>query len=473
MPIFQAVPVGWRPPKLPIFAARDCPSDRPSAGPPTELGAPPACAHDRAWVLRALWNNATATLAAQGKWTNRGANVDRFNSYPLRDHPLRRNSSAAAARLLGTGPWTVVGAARDRGQAFRIDRLYVMANGWLISRKGHGRWGLRKRSGGGWDDDVVVFTICGAQEVALRPTFGESQWTLTSADGNASRASGTLDAPPEALRAWQVPLVAPASVLLPLTPAGGLSLRIEGTGGYRGAAWRGELFFLRAGVLRADGTPSLPYSGGGRRAQTLNRWVALDAKRVALGSTQDDDDASRQGYVAGLHVAFLDCYALRFVSPPAGPSSGGELPPLPPKYALASEAESLEWVIRPKASSCVDPCAGLTLRALTAEDRAASPLAQKLEACALPSCGLAWHGHAGLVFGPGGTLKTPWGSGVWGAPPDGQAGDRPAIYAEFAGQQHALRAQLNRQREVTAFESRRCSDNDAATITVTAGKIAV
>jgi len=425
-------------------------------------------------VLRALWNNATATLAAQGKWTNRGANVDRFNSWPLRDHPLR--SSTAAARLLGTGPWTVVGAARDRGQAFRIDKLYLMANGWLISRKGHGRWGLRRRAGGTgeWDDDVVVFSICGAVEIALRPTFGDDGWSLTSADGDAARAHGTLDAPPEALRAWQaLPVVAPTDAL---------SLRIEGSGAYRGASWRGELLFLRAGVLRADGTPSLPYLVG-RRALGLNRWVAVDDQRVALGSTQDDD-ASLRSYRSGLHVAFHDCYALRFVRPPpssavAGGGGGGggggaaELPPLPPKYALKSEAESLEWIIKPKAASCVDPCAGLTLRALTADDRARSPLAQQLEACALPSCGLAWHGHAGLVFGAGGVLKTPWGGGVWGAPPDGQAGSRPAIYAEFAGQQHALRAQLNGRREVTGLESRRCSDNDAAAITITAGKVVV
>ena len=38
------------------------------------------------------------------------------------------------------------------------------------------------------------------------------------------------------------------------------------------------------------------------------------------------------------------------------------------------------------------------------------------------ACGWAWTGKDGLQFLPGGKLKTPWGEGVWGAPPEGQAG---------------------------------------------------
>ena len=44
-------------------------------GPPLSLEAPPQCAHDRAFVLRALWNNASAALAAQKEgmgWSGTG-----------------------------------------------------------------------------------------------------------------------------------------------------------------------------------------------------------------------------------------------------------------------------------------------------------------------------------------------------------------------------------------------------------------
>ena len=87
------------------------------------------------------------------------------------------------------------------------------------------------------------------------------------------------------------------------------------------------------------------------------------------------------------------------------------------------------------------------MRQLTAADRAASPLARAVEGC----CGWSWHGHAGLDFGDGGTLRTPWGSGVWGAPPEaqetpaeaGKAG--PALLAEFAGHKHLLRARVEQK----------------------------
>lgn len=421
-------------------------------GPPLSLEAPPQCAHDRAFVLRALWNNASAALAAQKEgmgWSGTGGNTGRFNRWELRDHPLR--SSAAAARLLGTGPWSLSG--RGRGQPFRIDRVYLMAGGWLISRKGHGRWGLRKAAAGGWEEGVVVVQVCGERELALRPTFGDAAWTLENADGDKGAVRGKLDASAEAIAAWNAPLV---------TPPDPLSLRIEGSGAYRGVAWKGELFLLRAGVLHADGGPGLPY-GVGSRAQHLSRWVALDGTRVALGAATDADAALRS-YAAGLQVAFLDCYVMRFIRPPDSP--GAPLPPLPPRYVDKAEAESVEWLIKPKALQCQDACGGLTMRQLTAADRAASPLARAVEGC----CGWSWHGHAGLDFGDGGTLRTPWGPGVWGAPPEAQGREAPVLLAEFAGHQHLLRAKVGRDGVVTGMGSTRCSDNDKAAITLTRGQ---
>jgi hypothetical protein len=37
--------------------------------------------------------------------------------------------------------------------------VYLMANGWLIARRGHGRWGLRASAGGGWEEGVVVVKV--------------------------------------------------------------------------------------------------------------------------------------------------------------------------------------------------------------------------------------------------------------------------------------------------------------------------
>ena len=135
-------------------------------------------------MLRALWNNASASLAAaaaaggggKGWGFGRDGDLSRYNHWDYRDHPLR--SSSASARLLGTGPWRLSGKT---GRAnFRIDKVYLMANGWLTSRKGHGRWGLRAKAGGGWEEEVIVMQLCGVGEIVLRPSFGETGWSLAN-----------------------------------------------------------------------------------------------------------------------------------------------------------------------------------------------------------------------------------------------------------------------------------------------------
>ena len=179
-------------------------------------------------------------------------------------------------------------------------------------------------------------------------------------------------------------------------------------------------------------------------------------------------------------VAFLDCFVMRFVSPPAAgaitataaTAATAALPPLPQQYAAGAERASLEWIIKPKAAQCQDACGGMTLRRLTAADSAASALARAVEGCV--GCGWAWGGKGGLQVLPGGALKTPWGSGVWGAPPEGQAGGSPALLAEFAGHQHLLRASLrggDAGREVLRLSSTRCSDHDKAAVTLTRGQL--
>ena len=107
----------------------------------------------------------------------------------------------------------------------------------------------------------------------------------------------------------------------------------------------------------------------------------------------------------------------------------------------------------------------MTLRKLTPADREASALARAIEDC----CNLAWAGFGGLRFKPGGVLETPWGSGVWGAPPEGQSGNQPKLLAEFAGSKHllTLRSQLKNPRVL--MQSYRCADNDPAQVTMVSG----
>ena len=49
-------------------------------------------------------------------------------------------------------------------------------------------------------------------------------------------------------------------------------------------------------------------------------------------------------YLLWLQVAYLDCYAMRFVKPPAAASAGAvatDLPPLPLQYSLGAEKARL------------------------------------------------------------------------------------------------------------------------------------
>ena len=57
----------------------------------------------------------------------------------------------------------------------------------------------------------------------------------------------------------------------------------------------------------------------------------------------------------------------------------------------------------------------------------------------------------GFGFGPRGTLRTPWGSGVWGVLPD-----KPGLlFADFGGSRHELSFDA-----WPAFTSARCADGD-------------
>ena len=126
-----------------------------------------------------------------------------------------------------------------------------------------------------------------------------------------------------------------------------------------------------------------------------------------------------------------------------------------------------EWILQPQATLCEDVCAGMTLRRLTSEDRAASAAARSVENC----CGFSWAGFGGLKFNPGGELVTPWGRGVWGAPPEGQTAHSGALLAEFAGHKHLLRVQMQEggTRIARTMQSTRCSDNDRSHVVLLTG----
>ena len=80
----------------------------------------------------------------------------------------------------------------------------------------------------------------------------------------------------------------------------------------------------------------------------------------------------------------------------------------------------------------------------------------------------------GLKFLPNGDLVTPWGRGLWGAPPEAQSGRQPALLAEFAGFKHLLKANLEhgsdgKVRAGRSMSSTRCSDNDRSGVALASG----
>lgn len=236
-----------------------------------------------------------------------------------------------------------------------------------------------------------------------------------------------------------------------------LAQRVEGSGPYRGPK-AGAIYLLRAGVLQAV--------GGMYNAYT--RWRAHgDGHTVSLSRGGGDE----------LVAHFVDCWVIRFPESASllggllGGGGGNNLSaPMPERYGAGIAARNAEWIIQPAAQLCQDVCAGLTLRKLTSADRAASVAAQSIEDC----CGWSWAGFGGLKFLPNGELVSPWGRGVWGAPPEAQSSGQVAILAEFAGSKHLLKGSLETRADGSLamgrhLQSRRCADNDMASIALTSG----
>ena len=151
--------------------------------PPPQLKAPPACAHDRAHVLRALYNNATEALRF-GTPVRHGQpdgfrHIERFGS------PWE---SVAASRVMGTGPWMLAGTKGASGP-FRLEKVWFLTGGWAYSSKGHGRWGAD-------GPDGISLSIC-TSRFKIRVAFGE-EWTMV-ANGETM---GWLQAERDDLARW-------------------------------------------------------------------------------------------------------------------------------------------------------------------------------------------------------------------------------------------------------------------------------
>ena len=66
-------------------------------------------------------------------------------------------------------------------------------------------------------------------------------------------------------------------------------------------------------------------------------------------------------------------------------------------------------------------------------------------------------------------METPWGSGIWGAPPEAQSGSSPKLLAEFAGSKHLLTLKSGVRGPGLRLMSDRCADNDPASVTLVSG----
>ena len=356
-----------------------------------------------------------------------------------------KTDDSLTRQLLGTGPWTLSSTPGARGEALRVDRVWFLNNGWMHTRKGHGRWAADAANGG-----RVKVKVCG-RETSMKLTASGGQWKLAPYNEAEGGIAGVLEADKKAIAAWDRPVSGGGGG----NGAEGLAERIVGSGPYRGKGLSGEAYFLRAGVLQVPGGAFSKYTW----------WHAMDETRVRWATTEE---AARDGGGDSLVVPFSDCFVIRMpkrgvLSAVMGGGSGdGELPAL---YGDGVEAASAEWILRPAATQCADVCAGLSLRRLTPSDKAASPLARAVEGC----CGWSWAGFGGLKFLAGGQLVSPWGGGVWGAPPEAQGAGQPALLAEFAGSKHLLRARVGAGGAVTSMESRRCADNDPAHVQLTDG----
>eukprot|EP00966_Prymnesium_polylepis_P060483 1403361-Prymnesium_polylepis.1 len=201
--------------------------------PSKNLLAPPKCAHDRAHVLRGLYNNASASITAWPADGGYRSQPNSFRNVDLRGEAARLWSEPTAARLVGTGPWLFQGKKGNTG-AYRLEKVWFLGHGWVYSSKGYGRWGP-----GSSGDGSVKLHMCNMQ-LQVTVSFDEVGWTLAS----NGETMGWLQADKADVRTW---LSTEAT-----EPESELGKRVVGTGPYQGSK-HGTIMLLRGGVLQAMG----------------------------------------------------------------------------------------------------------------------------------------------------------------------------------------------------------------------------
>ena len=402
---------------------------------------------------------------------------------------------AAAASLIGTGPWRWVDEkappmARGEGAFF------FLRGGQLHTPWGSAAWGASDGASDAHDarGDQILLYLCGREkwthsvrlvqvdgtggggaggdlrQVQLRITArnsGEVQigrlgpaaavpppaWEAASAAAAArevalivTEAALTADAsgasPPADLAAATLGEEDPAQGVD--ADAAAVRRRLLGTGPWRLNGGLGTVYFLAHGVAHIDGLPGEPpYPRAvGVRAQWRAHVDSAHGASVLLQYRPPDGD----GKQLRTAVLRLRCWHLEEV---LGSGAG-----LKQSGGAAPAQADLVWS-RP-ASRCFPTCSDQT-HPLTAHESTSSPLAQRAMQRGAAPRSWTWAGIPGMRFvysssEGGGVLVTPWGHGSWGIVPS--RGD--VLVAEFAQKRHMLLFDSAHDR----FLSTRCDDGE-------------
>jgi len=106
-----------------------------------------------------------------------------------------KTEDSLTQQLLGTGPWTLSSTPGARGEALRVDRVWFLNNGWMHTRKGHGRWAADAANGG-----RIKVKVCG-RETSMRLSTSGGQWKLAPYNEAEGGIAGVLEADKKAIAA--------------------------------------------------------------------------------------------------------------------------------------------------------------------------------------------------------------------------------------------------------------------------------
>ena len=405
---------------------------------PAEVPAPPACVSEAAFLLVHLLERAAAASARpwpRGAAASPTSTIEHAPAVARAVDAMRR--SAAAAALVGTGPWWW----GDDGP------FYFLRSGVLHTPWGTGRWAAAvDEQGGGalpsphgraplvvflcghvrWTHGVLVPTTAGGgvaephRITIVERSSGEAVEATLRADG-APAAATAADVPTRAALGDAPPTAGNASAPRAFVDgvradfaesAEAAAARLLATGPWAlGWAGVGDVYLLRGGAAHAGGSSWGTWEvggGGGGGGPTLT---------VRVG-----------GRAAELRVS---CWRL---------------------HATGGGGRHADLVWRHPASRCFPTCSDKTAP-LTDADVRRSALARHAMSRAW-----SWGARSNPIgfarSADGALLQTPWGHGTWTVVPSRD----DVLLAEFAQQRHMLR--FEPKGAPTRFTSTRCSDGD-------------